>query len=286
MAEYKATFIKVPITTPGYEQTQPVEPSARLPDSEIRVELCVEDDVDYIAEGLYRSFPESFWTKMDPPSIREPNQTLRQARLASRLRPTFHDSKLKWIKAIYTPTQQVVGIAGWMAPGNPIFNPLRHDAIDFYPWRTTLSLTDAAWQEMWKGCSIETWDGQLGRDDVIRAEVMGDEPHWHLAPLLTWPEFQGKGVGGKLLKWAIEQADATDPVTPMYLESAVTARAVYIHKGFVPQGAVNMVRRGPRVLTEEEYGTGDGTREEPEERKVEKVDVEVVASQVEGGLAS
>ena len=93
---------------------------------------------------------------------------------------------------------------------------------------------------------------------------MKGEPHWFLAPLCTWPEYQGKGVGRRLLQWAIDIADAQDPVTPLYLESADYARAVYMHMGFVPQGKVNMVRRGPAVVRGLEAG-GDGEGEEKKE---------------------
>ena len=246
---------------------------------------------------------------MEPLAIREPDQKKREARLAARLRPTFHHTGLKWIKATHTPTGEIVAFAGWNAPGNPVHNPLRFDAIDVYPWRTTttttaaetgddgndgshggLPLTDEAWRELWTGCNIEAWDAQLSRDDRIRAEVMGDEPHWFLTPLATWPAYQGKGVGGRLLKWAIDQADATDPVTPMYLESAVTARAVYMHNGFVPQGGINlnMVRRGPRVLKEEDFEIDDSwvwekKKEEPKP-EAEVLNVDVVAGELEGEL--
>jgi hypothetical protein len=67
-------------------------------------------------------------------------------------------------------------------------------------------------------------------------------------------------VGKKLMMWAIDQADSTDPPTPMYLESAPTARAVYMHLGFVPQGKVNMLRRGAAVVR------GDNT-DEAEKKK-------------------
>jgi GNAT superfamily N-acetyltransferase len=123
------------------------------------------------------------------------------------------------------------------------------------------------------------WDEQFADDDRQRKELLGDEPHWYLAPLCTFPEWQGRGVGKLLLNWAIEQADATDPVTPLYLESAPTARAVYMHCGFVPQGAYNFIRRGPAIVKglEAEEGQND--------TKEAKVNVDVVAAEKEIGLA-
>lgn len=156
---------------------------------------------------------------------------------------------MKWIKAVLTSSGEVIGVAGWLAPGNPgIHNLLRRSAIDYYGWKEKMRWSDEEIDEMWEHVSDENWNVQFGRDDDIRRELLGDEPHWYLAPLFTWPEYQGRGVGTKLLYWAIDQADATEPVTPMYLESAPTARAVYMHCGFVPQGEYNFLRRGPAIV--------------------------------------
>lgn len=141
-----------------------------------------------------------------------------------------------------------------------------------------MSWTPTDIDTIWSAVSDVQWNGEIARYDAIRREVMGDEPHWFLAPLMVWPEYQGRGVGKKLLMWAIEQADSTTPPTAMYLESAPTARAVYLHCGFEPAGEANMVRRGPRV---------DGEKEGEERvlgEKVEEVGVEVVAREMEADM--
>jgi GNAT superfamily N-acetyltransferase len=153
-----------------------------------------------------------------------------------------------WLKATYVPTGEIVGAACWMAPGLPVHSMLRRDAYEFYGWREKLNMTQEDVEELWKSVDHVAWDNLADNDDKTREELLGNEPHWYLAPLFTWPEWQGRGVGKLLMQWAIEQADATDPVTPMYLESSAYARAVYMHTGFVPQGARNMVRRGPAVV--------------------------------------
>ena len=154
-----------------------------------------------------------------------------------------------------------MGIACWSLPGNPIHCHLRRSAVEFYGLRDKTDWTDEQIDEMWSHVSPEAWDGDQAQLDDVRRSVMGDEPHWFLAPLLTWPEWQGKGVGKKLLNWAIEQADGEEPPTPMFLESAITARAVYLHVGFVPCGDVQMVRRGPR----KEEGKAGVEKEEKKE---------------------
>lgn len=111
---------------------------------------------------------------------------------------------------------------------------------------------------MWSHVSHEYWDVEFGKKDDFRKEVMGEEPHWWLSPLMVWPEWQGRGVGRKLLDWAIEQADEGEEPVSMYLESAITARAVYLHVAFVPVGEVAMVRRGPREEMEIDSKESEG----------------------------
>lgn len=148
--------------------------------------------------------------------------------------------------------------------------------------------TDAEYDEMWEHVNEDAWSGEFAVQDDIRKEVLGDEPHWYLAPLLTWPEYQGRGVGKRLMYWAIDQADKTEPATPLYLESAPTARAVYMHCGFRPVGKVNFVRRGPAVVKglEDEKTEGEEKMPKREETKVQEIDVETVANEMEADLAS
>lgn len=168
---------------------------------------------------------------------------------------------MKWVKAVYVPTGETVGIAGWVAPGNPVHNMWRRSAVEFYGWQEKMGWSDEEIEEMWKGVGLQAWEDQVRGNDDIRSELLGEEPHWYLAPLFTWPAFQGRGVGTKLLDWAIKQADAQDPPVPMYLESAPTARAVYMHHGFKPHGKSGMLRRGFAVVRGlEAEGNGDRDR--------------------------
>jgi GNAT superfamily N-acetyltransferase len=276
----KAAFITVPTDKTNGKQTHPVSPTARVPNNSISLSLCTPADAPRIAHLTYTCFPASGWDALEPLSIRDPDQAAREHRLATRLLPSFHLPYMKWVKAVYEPTGEMVGVAGWCAPGMPVHNIVRRSAVEFYGFKEIMGWSDAEVEEMWKGVDISAWDKQFGDCDKIRAEVMGDEPHWFLAPLLTWPEFQGRGVGSMLLKWAMAQADGTDPPTPMYLESSKTARAVYLHHGWVPCGEVNMVRRGLVVAKDLESGKGN------EGREVEQVDMQSIEKEVEGARAS
>jgi GNAT superfamily N-acetyltransferase len=255
----KAAFIKVPTDRTDGIQTHPVSPTTRVPSNSISLSLCIPADAPRIAQLTYTCFPSSGWDKLEPSSIRDPDQAVRERRLATRLLPSFHLPNMKWVKAVYSPTGEIVGVAGWFAPGMPTHNIIRRSAVDFYDFKSIMGWSDADVAEMWTGVDVEAWDKQFGDCDGVRKEVMGEEPHWFLAPLLTWPEFQGRGVGTMLLRWAMEQADRTEPPTAMYLESSKTARAVYLHHGWVPVGEVNMVRRGPVGVK------GEAEKEESEE---------------------
>ncbi|KAF9699056.1 hypothetical protein EKO04_003309 [Ascochyta lentis] len=275
-------FIRIPVAE-GSFQTLPVDQAKRLADSEINIELAEEKDAYRIAEGLYTCFPESWWNKKEPLHLRPATNEIRVQRLAKRLQPSFSQPGMHWIKAVHVPTSTIIGAAGWAGPTLPIHNVFRRSAMTFYGWQEKLGWSDSDIDELFAHTDEQAWSGNFAKDDDTRRGILKGEPHWYLAPLITWPEWQGRGVGKKLLSWATEQADAQDPPTPMYLESAPTARAVYMHVGFEPQGDVNFVRRGPRVVRGLEAGKeGKGGKME---EKVEEVDVETVAKEMEANMA-
>lgn len=174
--------------------------------------------------------------------------------MVARVRPTFSHPHMHWVVARDVPSDEIIGVAGWVEPGCPVHDLMRRDAIEFYGWREQFG-SDEELEELWSHVDDNAWTGHFIETDAVRREVMGDEAHWYLATLMTLPAWQGKGIGKLLLKWAIEQADATDPVTPMYLETSLAGRKVYMKNGFVPQGGEsNMLRRGPAVVREGEDG--------------------------------
>ncbi|KAL6703720.1 hypothetical protein ACN47E_009414 [Coniothyrium glycines] len=263
MAQWKSDFIKVPTDGPDGFQTMPTQATRRLPEADLKIELCDENDADKIAEGLYTCFPEEWWSKKEPQSLRPPAENTRRERLAKRILPSLTDPHIKWIRAVLASTGEIVGVAGWTCPSNPeIHNPFRKSAMYHYGWKEKMGWRDEEIEEMFAHVDDEAWSKSFAKDDQTRRDVLGDEKHWYLAPLITWPEYQGRGIGKRLLNWAIEQADGPDTFTPMYLESRPSARAVYMHCGFVPQGAYNMVRRGPAVVrgleAEEEHEAEEG----------------------------
>jgi GNAT superfamily N-acetyltransferase len=231
------------------------------------------------AEGLYLCFPEDWWAKKEPPELRpagdvDSSLAIRTHRMAQRLTPAITDPHHCFMKAVYTPTGETVGIAGWTLPSNPNVHSLfRRSAVAHYSWAEKMGWSDADVDVMWSHVSNENWSERFAKDDAVRAEAVGGGRHWYLAPLLTWPGWQGRGVGKRLMDWAMKRADAEGEV--MYLESRPSARAVYLHLGFEACGEYNMIRRGPK-------GVGkSGAERNLENEKGEEFRVEVVAKESE-----
>lgn len=205
------------------------------------------------AEGLYACYSDAAIDAIEPPHLRAPNyKEVRVQRLAKRFQPTLTQPGITWIKAVHIPTNTIIGTACWTGPNAPIVCPNRRDAFTFYGWREKLGWSDAEIGELFAHIDSDAWSGRHQRDDAVRSELLGDEPHWYLSLLLTWPEWQGRGVARKLLIWAIEQADKETPPVPMYLETSAKARAIYEHVGFVQQGEGKVyIRRGPKSESKE-----------------------------------
>jgi len=94
--------------------------------------------------------------------------------------------------------------------------------------------TDADVDEMVSGILPDVFDAEFEMYDVARAEEMGDQQFWYLAPLFVFEKFRGRGVGGKLLEYAIERAEKHSPPLPVVLEALPNARPVYMRYGFEP----------------------------------------------------
>lgn len=65
-----------------------------------------------------------------------------------------------------------------------------------------------------------------------------------MAPLWVLPDYQGLGIGTKLIKCVIDIADTCTPPMPIYLEAAPNARPLYESLGFVWLEGIVLVRNG------------------------------------------
>ncbi|KAH8821838.1 acyl-CoA N-acyltransferase [Xylogone sp. PMI_703] len=74
---------------------------------------------------------------------------------------------------------------------------------------------------------------------TTRPETMGERRHWYLELLATRLEYQGKGAGGKLIRWGLEKADEEDVET--YLEGSPDGVPIYRRFGFEEVGRLSVV---------------------------------------------
>ncbi|KAJ4984834.1 GNAT family acetyltransferase [Stagonosporopsis vannaccii] len=278
MTSQHREFIEVPIIE-GTRTTIPVDEAKRLAAAEIKIEPAEEEDAIAIAEGTYKCFSEESIAKMEPPHLRPPYE-VRLKLLAKKIQPSLTQPGMHWLKAVHIPTNTIIGVAAWASPDLPLYNIFRRSAIRFYGWQARMGWTDAEIDEMYAHVDDEVWSGNHAKNDEIRDTAMNGQPHWYLAQLITWPEWQGRGVGKRLLNWAIEQADKQSPPTPMYLEASAMSRAVYMHVGFVQQGEKNFIRRGPRVARA--LGEGETAKVQDKDKKV---DAEIVAKELKQNTA-
>jgi GNAT superfamily N-acetyltransferase len=210
----------------------------------LKILPCIPADASLIARGLYTCFPAEWWARKEPPERAPTSADARTHSLAQRILPTITHTHTHWLKAV-TPSGEVAGIACWRSPGAPVHGLFRRDATTRFGWAETMGWSDADLDAMWSHVAGDKWNGTMEKDDECRAAVLDGEPHWYLTPLFVWPQWQGKGVASALLRWAFEQADATEPPTPIYLESQPSSMALYEHVGFQWIGENRFLRRGP-----------------------------------------
>jgi GNAT superfamily N-acetyltransferase len=71
-------------------------------------------------------------------------------------------------------------------------------------------------------------------------------PHWYLAVMGVDPEWQGRGLGGALMRPVLDHLDAEN--MPAYLEASTPrSRALYERNGFVVRAEFNLPRDGPPI---------------------------------------
>ncbi|GAA6023845.1 hypothetical protein JCM10207_005393 [Rhodosporidiobolus poonsookiae] len=204
-----------------------------------------DDDLIEVADGNLAAFP-TFYGPLEPESIR-PNHDIRVRRQANRLRKVLASPHVLGTKAVLASGEdkgKLVGITLWHRPGAPIFNLKRRFGEE--------SDEDS---ENWVGVDPEAWNGKWGGWDEVRKGIMGEQPHWYLAPIWVIPQYHGKGIGRKLITQVLDMADQQSPSVPIYLEASADGKKMYEKLGFVVEGGgeyVEMVRWSPDGKRREE----------------------------------
>ncbi|KAL8293426.1 hypothetical protein RQP46_000127 [Phenoliferia psychrophenolica] len=193
---------------------------------EVVLSPILPSDYTEVAEGNWDAFPTVYSAIEHPlPHAERLSTTLH------RLNKLFAHPSVFGVKAtLGSPSGPLAGIAIWhrCEKGDPIFHLKRRItspealAAETDEDRAAWAAVNPGWEAMWS-----TWD-------AARAEIMGDTKHFLLAPLWVKPEYQGKGIGGKLLQQWLDKAD--EEGYALYLEASRAGQPVYAKRGFVVEG--------------------------------------------------
>lgn len=131
-------------------------------------------------------------------------------------------------------TDDVSGVAIWLAPGNSPMTVRHLLPVGIVPWmvRSGWSVTKRSLQF---SDTLEKLHAQCVNQDA-----------WYLFFLGVDPQRQSQGIGGALLRPVLERADAEG--LPCYLETAnPRAMRLYQHHGFDVRAERKIPQSGPRM---------------------------------------
>jgi len=146
-----------------------------------------------------------------------------------------HPSRVHAIKAVDASTGELMGFAGWHTPrpnGEEMINMFALAMLaqqGRFP-QTHWSQDDL--DEIWRSSLLPEVEKEFAMWDAARNEEMEGTPYWYLAPFAVLEKFRGRGVGGRLMQYAIDLADNHDPPQALALEALPNARPVYMRYGF------------------------------------------------------
>ncbi|KAM0749741.1 acyl-CoA N-acyltransferase [Meredithblackwellia eburnea MCA 4105] len=192
-------------------------------------------DLLEVAKGNREAFP-TFYDPIENCSVSVEERDLATAHRLQSIIASPHVFAVK--AAIGSKDGPLGGIALWSRPGSPIYHFKRRGHFVMGPEtdedrKAWASVDPVKWEKAW-----QEWDD-------MRAKIMGDVPHWYIAPLWVKPEYQKRGIGRKLLQQVMDLADEHGHA--IYLEASQEGKKVYDTLGFTVEGPsfyVEMVRWG------------------------------------------
>ncbi|GAB1213998.1 hypothetical protein ATERTT37_003154 [Aspergillus terreus] len=117
-------------------------------------------------------------------------------------------------KCVDTETGKIVGMATWQ-----VYWRERTAEERVKPW--------IGWLEGQQRERAETFLGQLWEK---REKYIGEKRHVYCHTVAVHPDYQGRGVGKKLMQWGLDIAEQLK--VPIYLESTHEGRSLYERLGF------------------------------------------------------
>ncbi|KAL8276596.1 hypothetical protein RQP46_011019 [Phenoliferia psychrophenolica] len=182
-------------------------------------------DLREVAEGNWNAFP-TMYAAMEHPLPHEERLTT----TIHRLKQLLASPTVTAVKATVGRDGPLAGIAIWhkTRAGEPVFHLKRRIMTP-----GALAKETDEDRVAWAAVS-DQWEGMFSSFDKARAEIMGNTPHYLLAPLWVKPEYQKQGAAALLLQQMIDRADADGDA--IYLEASRAGQPVYEKRGFVVEG--------------------------------------------------
>jgi ribosomal protein S18 acetylase RimI-like enzyme len=141
---------------------------------------------------------------------------------------------LAWGETFTTP--DVVAFAAWIAPGRPTISVLREPA---------------------DGPSSDDLLARYRALGAVQLEHTPTEPHWYLSMLATHPDWQGLGLGRRLVSLVAERASGEG--LGCYVETQSTENvAFYRGLGFEARSEWDVPLDGPHMWGMWRSSTGSG----------------------------
>ncbi|KAI1376341.1 acyl-CoA N-acyltransferase [Hypoxylon crocopeplum] len=108
--------------------------------------------------------------------------------------------------------------------------PEAEQMIAFAKWHIYTEMPRPTTRTFGPGCNVEACEMLFGGIAKQRVRILGDRQYVYLSLLHTDPKHQGRGAGGILVKWGVEEARKLGFIT--YLESSESGHALYKKCGF------------------------------------------------------
>jgi len=165
----------------------------------------------------------------------------RMNRIRKRLQSPDWHYVLATIDSTEAPVK-VVGYAGWMAPPpqeNDTEQKRWDGAVQSQTEHQPFAIEDEYCPE---GMDMDAFKHGNEVIEKAKKEILGKEEHrvWYLASLAVDPDFKGKGIASKLVKWGISKAEEVG--LPAYLESSPAAVGLYRRLGFKELRKLSLIR--------------------------------------------
>jgi GNAT superfamily N-acetyltransferase len=181
----------------------------------ISIEPLAEEELDAFATVVQSAFVDGIGSILLHGGAAANPTT--HANLAKDQRDYFrNDPSARYIKAVDTSTGDIMAVAKW----------------NFYLREQTPEELDRSLHIPSPGAA----DYVASKAPILkhliggRREFMGSKPYIYLSILATEPKYHRRGAGGKLVEWAVKQADELGLET--YLESSPEAKLLYERWGF------------------------------------------------------